>query len=227
MDVQAQLTIPSLFFSPTMYILLDAPFSYSSASSSPPSSPNSAAINSSPPSSPGTHLCALEDRLDFDLGEPDVRVHEDDVHSSPAHPYSASTRGVKRPPSYEMLCEPEGSSPKRRTKESRRNRRLEVGLDDEETSPTPMWGTRGRNGSHRPEVPSTFITRPDGSLRLHDQDQDSESNEGGYGRDAYLHDSLDSGVNNLARVARMEEEALWEDTIASAIDEVSCNIDLR
>ncbi|KAI5121870.1 hypothetical protein M0805_001078 [Coniferiporia weirii] len=205
------------------------------ASSSPPSSPCSFTVDSSPPSSPGAYAPDLNGELhegeDVEGSESEgdekgaiVRVlgGERDVKgkgkqpavtayvdASPAHPFSASTRAVKRPPRYDK-----GTA---RVKVKRQRQYYD--LDEYERD----LGERGAR------------LRNDFGLRF---DPFAAAQRGGiYERDAYLHDSYprmnlntndDFGSGGVEEVVRSHdpEHTLWEETIAQAVDGAECKIDL-
>lgn len=141
------------------------------------------------------------------------------LQTSPAHPFSASTRGVKRPPMYDKSAS--------RAKIRRKNLSFESAGSDE-TSPGSSQGS-GANAYQRPlPMPVFGLGHPLGFDPFAALDRPNNV----YTRDAYLHDDshVDHGMDlefGSARRSFNPELTLWEETIAQAVDGAESKIDLR
>ncbi|THH08253.1 hypothetical protein EW145_g2824 [Phellinidium pouzarii] len=226
---------------------------YDPFGSSPPSSPNSFTVDSSPPSSPGVyalehyfHGTFINDDDDDDedgvdryghiggdgldggnaLGLHDMKGKEkENQHEvapaaaahAPAHPFSASTRAVKRPPRYDK------DSSRVKVK---RQRHGEPYFQDQ-TEPGHGSGNIQKSSDARLRVSFDLCFDPFPAAHR----------EGIYERGAYLHDAYpsmdaemeedtDTGVSTDVLRSFDPEHALWEETIAQAVDGAECKIDL-
>lgn len=141
------------------------------------------------------------------------------LQTSPAHPFSASTRGVKRPPMYDKSAS--------RAKIRRKNLSFESAGSDE-TSPGSSQDS-GANAYQRPlPMPVFGLGHPLG----YDPFAALDGPNNVYMRDAYLHDDghVDDGMDlefGSARRSFNPELTLWEETIAQAVDGAESKIDLR
>lgn len=190
------------------------------ALSSPPSSPCSlAGVDSSPPDSPS--ITALRLEADDDLPSDDDSPYDStpknsqsssstsNVEMSPAHPYSASTRSVKRPALYGK----DSSRPK--IKKLRIDPEIDREMLSDATCHTLNFS-----------APDSYSLLRHGSIHDHDAYAD-----GSLGTAFNLNEDMDfmkgplsAQLNILTPVT--SEEKIWEDAIEQATFEGESIIDL-
>lgn len=197
-----------------------------SQSSSPLSSPRSlSAVDSSDPPSPSADMVDIDNVIhlnsspSYERGSP-LRANakgqftwygedQDDLETSPAHPYSASTHGVKRPPLYDVDM----------VREKGKRRQVAKSMES-------------NNYDNKKDM--YFIQRPfkDGFDVFSQQRRATVQ----YSRDPYIFENLtgDDDMDVDMNAAEQStagsydpEQTLWEETIAQAVDGAESKIDLR